>query len=120
MTDVPIPRGQFCLVFAFCVSSRVIGGGTGTVVWEADVDQHITKVLTEYQLLALPPATRDAWLEYAWSLSNGYFVGPRLDLPLDHAKLLDASCFLNHSSNPALGFAGDYNLVAVRNLHHVK
>lgn len=34
----------------------------GTVVWEADVDQKISKVLTEEQMLALPPSYRDAWL----------------------------------------------------------
>lgn len=88
----------------------------GEVVWEADVDQTICKVLTELQLLSLPRRVRDDWLEYAWALSNGYFVGPRLDLPLEEAKLLDASCFLNHSSHPCLGFSGDFNMVAIRDV----
>ena len=88
----------------------------GEVVWEADATQTICKVLTEAELLSLPAPVRDAWLEYAWSMSNGFFVGPRLDLPLDEAKMLDASCFLNHSSHPALGFSGDFNMVAIRDV----
>lgn len=92
----------------------------GTVVWEADTEQAISKVLTLEQVLALPPSYRDAWLEYAWHLSNEYVVGPRLDLPLEDAKMLDASNFLNHSSNPALGFSGDFNLVALRDIHPVR
>jgi hypothetical protein len=67
-------------------------------------------------VLSLPPSVRDAWLEFAWSMSNGYFVGPKLDRPLAEAKLLDASCFLNHSSRPCLGFSGDYNMVAIRDI----
>ncbi len=96
------------------VTTRAIA--KGEVVWEADVEQTVCKVLTEQQLLSLPPRVRDEWMEYAWSMSNGFFVGPRLDLPLDEAKLLDASCFLNHSSHPCLGFSGDYNMVAIRDI----
>jgi hypothetical protein len=54
---------------------------------------------------------------FIFFFADGYFVGPKLNLPLQEAKLLDASCFLNHTSvNPCLGFLGDYNMVALRHI----
>jgi hypothetical protein len=76
----------------------------------------MTQVLTAFEVLSLPPGVRDAWLEFAWSMSNDYFVGPKLDVSLIEAKMQDASCFLNHSSKPCLGFEGDYNMIAIRDV----
>lgn len=88
----------------------------GTLVWEADVNQEISAVLTTEEMLEMPPAKRDAWLEYAWALSDGYWIGCKPDLPLEEAKQLDGSCFFNHSSEAVLGFQGDYHLVALRDI----
>lgn len=82
----------------------------GTAIWKWTYQSPDTRVLTEAQMLALPPDEKAQFMTYMWQNSDDEFISSVGDHNLDYSN------FMNHSCDPSMWFADDDTLVARRSV----